>query len=93
MSSGETPACLPAWRGTDKKEIFNYTVKEVKIPSNYCSKREEKQELVFPFGKGCLCGRMLNSCKEEVSHMIKGLVHTLNKKGEKTLFSQFARRK
>lgn len=30
---------------------------------------------------------------EEVSHMIKGLVDTLNRRGEKTLFFQFAGRK
>lgn len=87
MSSRGSPALLPSWRGTEKEEIFNYTVKEVKIPSNYSSKREEKQELVIPFRKGCLCGRMQNSCKEEVSHMIKGLVDTLNMRGENLVFS------
>lgn len=68
-------------------------MKQVKILSNYSSKREGKEELVIPFRKGCLCGRMQSSCKEEVSHMIKDLVDTLNRRGEKTLFSQFARRK
>lgn len=94
VSSGKSPACLPAEAQTRMKSSITL-VKEVKIPRNYSSKRgkEEKQNLVIPFGKGCLCGRMQSSCKEEVCHMIKGLVHILNRRGANTLFSHFARRK